>query len=81
MAIIEINQLVKTYRVYQKKEGLREAIRGLWHREHKDVDAVRDVSQLNQESSSLFWARMVREKPRPSSCSRVSFTRQAGQQP
>jgi ABC-2 type transport system ATP-binding protein len=44
MAIIEINQLVKTYRVYQKKEGLREAIRGLWHREHKDVDAVRDVS-------------------------------------
>ncbi|MEQ1825065.1 MAG: ABC transporter ATP-binding protein [Pirellula sp.] len=44
MSIIEIDQLVKSYRVYQKKEGLREAIRGLWHREYKTVDAVRSIS-------------------------------------
>jgi len=44
MSIIKIDHLVKSYRVYQKKEGLREAVRGLWHREYKSVDAVRDIS-------------------------------------
>lgn len=44
MSIIEIDQLVKSYRVYQKKEGLRESIRGLWHREYKTVEAVRSIS-------------------------------------
>ncbi len=44
MPIIQIDNLVKSYRVYQKKEGLREALRGLWHREYKSVDAVRNIS-------------------------------------
>jgi ABC-2 type transport system ATP-binding protein len=44
MSIIEIDQLTKSYRVYQKKEGLREAVRGLFHREYKSVDAVRGIS-------------------------------------
>jgi len=44
MSIIEIDQLAKSYRVYQKKEGLKEALRGLWHRDYKTVEAVRDVS-------------------------------------
>lgn len=44
MAIIEIKNLVKSYRVYQKKEGLGEAVRGLFRREYKTVQAVRDVS-------------------------------------
>ena len=44
MSIIQIDQLTKSYRVYQKKEGLREALRGLWHREYKDVDAVKKIS-------------------------------------
>ena len=44
MSIIQIDQLSKSYRVYQKKEGLREALRGLWHREYKDVDAVKGIS-------------------------------------
>jgi ABC-2 type transport system ATP-binding protein len=44
MSIIKIDHLVKSYRVQQKKEGLREALRGLWHREYKSVDAVRDIS-------------------------------------
>ncbi len=44
MTIINVEQLSKSYRVYQKKEGLREAVRGLFHREHKTVEAVRDIS-------------------------------------
>jgi ABC-2 type transport system ATP-binding protein len=44
MTIIQIDQLTKSYRVYQKKEGLREAIRGLFHREYKTVEAVRGIS-------------------------------------
>ena len=44
MSIIQIDQLAKSYRVYQKKEGLREALRGLWHREYKEVDAVKQIS-------------------------------------
>ncbi len=43
MAIIEIRQLVKTYRVYQKQEGLRASLRGLFRRVHRDVDAVRGI--------------------------------------
>ncbi len=44
MAIIEISDLSKTYRVYQKKEGLWQSFRGLFHRRYRDVHAVRDVS-------------------------------------
>ncbi|MBM3966575.1 MAG: ATP-binding cassette domain-containing protein [Planctomycetes bacterium] len=44
MAIITIDQLTKSYRVYQKKEGLREAVRGLISREYKTVEAVRGIS-------------------------------------
>lgn len=43
MAIIEIEQLAKSYRVFQKKEGLRASIRGLFRREFKDVAAVRGI--------------------------------------
>jgi ABC-2 type transport system ATP-binding protein len=44
MPIIEAEGLSKTYRVYQKKEGLLGAVRGLWRREYKDVRAVDKVS-------------------------------------
>lgn len=44
MAVIEIAQLSKSYRVYQKQEGLLPAIRGLFRREYREVLAVRDVS-------------------------------------
>ena len=43
MAIIEIERLAKSYRVYQKKEGLLASMRGLFHREHREVQAVRDI--------------------------------------
>lgn len=44
MPIIEANGLSKVYRVYQKKEGLLGAVRGLFHREYKEVRAVDDVT-------------------------------------
>ncbi len=47
MAIIEIRNLSKSYRVYQKKEGLGQALRGLFHREYKTVEAVQNVSRGN----------------------------------
>ncbi|TWT42816.1 putative ABC transporter ATP-binding protein YbhF [Thalassoglobus neptunius] len=44
MLAIEANNLSKTYRVYQKHEGILASLRGLFHREYKTVRAVRDVS-------------------------------------
>ncbi len=44
MAIIEAEGLTKTYRVFQKKEGLLGALRGLYRREYKEVKAVDRVS-------------------------------------
>jgi ABC-2 type transport system ATP-binding protein len=44
MPIIEARELTKTYRVFQKKEGLLGALRGLYRREYKTVQAVDRVS-------------------------------------
>src|SRR5437762_1191733 len=44
MPIIEAHGLSKVYRVFQKKEGLLGAIRGLFRREYKEVRAVDGVS-------------------------------------
>jgi ABC-2 type transport system ATP-binding protein len=44
MAIIEIQGLTKSYRVYQKKEGLRASLGSLWRREYRDVQAVRGIN-------------------------------------
>jgi ABC-2 type transport system ATP-binding protein len=44
MPIIEADGLTKTYRVFQKKDGLLGAIQGLYRREYKEVRAVEDVS-------------------------------------
>ena len=43
MALIEIKDLRKSYRVYRKKEGLSASLRGLFKREYKEVDAVRGI--------------------------------------
>src|SRR3954453_12616232 len=44
MPIIEAEGLTKTYRVFQKKEGVLGALRGLYRREYKEVRAVDGVS-------------------------------------
>lgn len=43
MAIIEIEGLAKSYRVYQKQEGLLAAVRGLFRRSYREVEAVRGI--------------------------------------
>nr|WP_250846821.1 ATP-binding cassette domain-containing protein [Aquisphaera insulae] len=43
MAIIEVDGLTKTYRVFQKREGVLGAFRGLYRREYREVRAVDDV--------------------------------------
>ena len=43
MSTIEIENLTKSYRVYQKKEGLLASIQGLFKREYVDVEAVRGI--------------------------------------
>lgn len=44
IAIIQIENLTKTYRVQQKREGLRAAIGGLVRRQYREVQAVRGIS-------------------------------------
>ena len=43
MATIEIEKLSKSYKVYQKQEGLRASLRGLFRREYRQVRAVREL--------------------------------------
>jgi ABC-2 type transport system ATP-binding protein len=42
--IVECTDLSKIYRVYQKRDGLLGAVRGLFRREHKEVRAVDGVN-------------------------------------
>ncbi len=44
MPAIEAHNLCKTYRVYRKREGVLASIGGLFRREYKTVEAVRNVS-------------------------------------
>src|SRR5262249_36546456 len=44
MPIIEAASLTKTYRVFQKRDGLLGAVRGLIRREYKEVRAVDGVT-------------------------------------
>ncbi|HET6881903.1 MAG TPA: ABC transporter ATP-binding protein [Pirellulales bacterium] len=43
MAIIEISRLAKSYRVYQKQEGLLASLTGLFNRQYRTVEAVREI--------------------------------------
>ncbi len=52
MAIIEIAGLAKSYRVYQKQEGLLASVRGLFQRQYRLVEAVRGID-LTVESGEF----------------------------
>ncbi len=55
MALIELHNLQKTYRVYQKKEGLRASVKGLFKRTYKDVHAVKGIDlQVDQGEFVAF---------------------------
>lgn len=49
MAVIEVQDLSKSYRQYQKAPGILGAVKGLFHREYKDLPAVKGVSFQIQE--------------------------------
>jgi ABC-2 type transport system ATP-binding protein len=55
MSVIEIRGLKKSYRVYQKKEGLGAALRGLFHREYREVEAVRGIDLDVDESEFVAF--------------------------
>ncbi|MCA9194539.1 MAG: ABC transporter ATP-binding protein, partial [Planctomycetales bacterium] len=44
MAVIQVENLAKSYSVYQKREGLWATVKGLWHREYRTVKAVDGIS-------------------------------------
>lgn len=44
MAIIEVNHLIKYYRVHEKEPGLSGSFKSLFARKYKDVKAVNDIS-------------------------------------
>lgn len=55
MVVITIEDLCKTYRIYQKQEGLGAALRGLFRREYKEVPAVQGISfQIEQGEFVAF---------------------------
>jgi ABC-2 type transport system ATP-binding protein len=55
MALIEIQGMSKSYRVYQKQEGLVASLRGLFHREYREVHAVRGIDlQVEQGEFVAF---------------------------
>lgn len=55
MPTVEAKNLTKTYRVYQKQDGIFASIRGLIHREYKTVEAVRDVSFSIEEGEMVAF--------------------------
>ena len=55
MPAIDVRHLRKIYRVYRKREGLFASLRGLFHREYKEVAAVDDVSFQIEEGEMVAF--------------------------
>ncbi|MCA9049703.1 MAG: ABC transporter ATP-binding protein [Planctomycetaceae bacterium] len=55
MSAIEVCNLGRTYRVFRKREGLGASIRGLFHREYREIHAVADVSFTIDEGEMLAF--------------------------
>jgi ABC-2 type transport system ATP-binding protein len=55
MAAIEVRELCRTYKVFRKREGVWASVRGLFHREHDIVSAVRNVSFTIEEGEMVAF--------------------------
>jgi ABC-2 type transport system ATP-binding protein len=55
MAVIEIENLAKSYRVYQKKEGVLASISGLFRRQYRNVEAVRGIDLTVEEGQFVAF--------------------------
>lgn len=55
MAIIEIENLTKSYRVYQKQEGVWASVQGLFKRSYREVDAVRSIDLEVEEGEFVAF--------------------------
>jgi ABC-2 type transport system ATP-binding protein len=55
MAAIEVSELCRTYQVFRKREGVWASVRGLFHREHDIVSAVRNVSFTIEEGEMVAF--------------------------
>jgi len=55
MPVIEIDNLSKSYRVYQKKEGLMASMKGLFHREYREVHAVQGIDLQVEEGEFVAF--------------------------
>ena len=55
MATIEIKNLSKSYRVYQKQEGMLASLKGLFHREYRQVHAVNDINLTVEEGEFVAF--------------------------
>ena len=53
--IIEIKGLRKSYKIYQKKEGLLASLGGLFHREHREVKAVNGIDLTVQQGEFVAF--------------------------
>ncbi|MEZ6091416.1 MAG: ABC transporter ATP-binding protein [Pirellulaceae bacterium] len=55
MSIIEIENLSKSYRVYKKREGLMASVSGLFRREYREVEAVRNINLCVEEGEFVAF--------------------------
>ena len=55
MPMVDVQNLCRTYKVYRKSEGLMSSLRGLFHREYREVHAVKDVSFQIEEGEMLAF--------------------------
>ncbi|MBC8350783.1 MAG: ABC transporter ATP-binding protein [Planctomycetes bacterium] len=53
--VVQIQDLAKSYRVYQKKEGLAASLRGLFHREYREVEAVRGIDLIVEQGEFVAF--------------------------
>ena len=55
MSFIEVNHITKTFKVAQKKSGLKEAFKSFFKRDYKVVQAVKDISFSVQKGEIIGY--------------------------